>query len=92
MMNTATEIKRLKNCRGDARVYRLSESLDGFSHVIVSAAHTFDGPETYIFGCDKNGENIEYGELAGSFRGGLDHTQALMAAGYKIAHKGGVTC
>ena len=94
-MNTAIEIKRL-DWRGDARVYRLSEPLEGFSHVIVSAVTVSfmsplegflggsGGPETYIFGCNKKGEKIDWKELEGSFKGGLDHARALRGARYEI--------
>ena len=83
-MNTATEIKRLKDWRGDARVYRLSKPLEGFSHVVVSAANVpFSGPETFIFGGTNEKGEVEWKELTGSFKGDLDHARALRDAGYE---------
>ena len=60
-------------------------------HVIVSAVTVPNmggyldldgGAETYIFPADKNGEIEDWGELDGSFRGGLDHEKALTGAGW----------
>ena len=50
--------------------------------VVVSAAVAFGSPETYIFPADRSGEITDYGELEGSFRGRLDHEEALRNAGY----------
>ena len=95
MTGTATYIKRVLGATGDMRLYRLDPPISGedyegrsltFEHVVVSATVVpfGSGPETYIFGCDSEGESIDYGELDGSFRGGLDHAQALRNAGYEI--------
>jgi len=95
--NTATFIRHIKGWTGDARLYRLSEPLikkseyDGdaeekYDYVVVSAVVAmFSGPETYIFGSDKEGEVESYHELKGSLRGKLDHTVALAGAGYLLA-------
>jgi len=60
------------------------------THVVVSAAVVpFGGPETYIFpaGKDEGGDwqIADWLELEGSFRGGLDHAEALRRAGYEVA-------
>lgn len=44
----------------------------------------FSGPETYIFPADKTGEIVNWSELDGSFKGGLDHEQALVNAGFEV--------
>lgn len=44
----------------------------------------FSGVETYIFPSDAHGEVADWGELDGSFRGGIDHARALKNAGYDI--------
>ncbi len=41
-------------------------------------------PETYIFPCTPEGNVTSWGELEGSYRGGLSHAQALLNAGYEI--------
>jgi hypothetical protein len=54
-------------------------------HVIVSASVVpVSGPETYIFPADSEGNILDWAELEGSFRGDLDHTRALIGAGYVI--------
>lgn len=84
-MKTATFIKTIDGWRSDARLYSLSEPLDGHDNVIVSAVvATFSGPETYIFAATRDGECVDFGELDGSFRGGLDHERALKSAGYGV--------
>lgn len=67
-------------------VYRLSEPLEGYSFVRVSAATVaYSGPETYIFGCSTaSGDVDDWGELEGSYRGGLDRAKALSDAGYEV--------
>lgn len=55
-------------------------------YVIVSAANVpYSGPETYIFSADENGNVTNWSELPGSYRGDLDHENALHRAGYAIA-------
>ena len=81
----AIEIKKLEGFTGDARLYRLNPSFYGHKFVVVSATVApFSGPETYIFPADENGEVTSWGELAGSFRGELDHKKALGNIGYEV--------
>ena len=85
-MNTAKFVKKI-NMRRDRNqvLYRLSEPLDYYSYVMVSAGHTWDhGDETYIFGANEEGEVLNWGELTGSYTGGLSHKEALAGAGYEI--------
>jgi hypothetical protein len=94
---TATQLDTLKTFNGDARLYKLSEPIgydwdcdtDDYKsktdYVVVSAANVLlDGPETFIFPADESGEVVHWGELGGSFRGGLDHERALNDAGYTV--------
>lgn len=89
-------IKFLDNYTGDARLYKLTTPIikegwdeedppQTYKYVVVSATVVmFSGPETYIFGADKDGKVLDWCELNGSFRGGLDHTKALENAGYEV--------
>ena len=92
-MKTAKLVKDLsEDFRGEAKLYELSEPMTyGWdedkttAHVIVSAVVAmFSGPETYIFPASPDGEIIEYGEMAGSYRGGLCHEKALQNAGFAL--------
>jgi hypothetical protein len=90
-MKTAKLIMNIKGWRGDARLYKLSEPVEYNAEekktkfVIVSAVHTsFSGSETYIFPANKDGAVTDWGELEGSFRGGLDHVVALENAGFTV--------
>ena len=69
------------------KFFRLSEPLSDASYVCVSAldfAQDTQEPETSIFSCDAAG-NIAFAErLPGSFRGAMDHEQALRNAGYVV--------
>lgn len=85
MSGTATLVRKLSGYAGDARFYRLDPPLDEGEHVIVSAAQTHSGPETYIFPATPDGEVADWGEIHGSIRGRLDHAEALRGAGYEIA-------
>ncbi len=69
--------------RGDWRLY-LTTGGPLPLYVIVSAAEVLGEPETYIFEADPLGNVIEWIELEGSYKGGLDHEQALRRAGYMI--------
>lgn len=86
MSKQAKFLKDLDGFTGMAKAYELSEPLGGFTHVVVSAAtvmHT--GPETYIFGADPGTLKVaDWCELEGSYRGGLDHEEALRSAGYEV--------
>ncbi|ASZ73371.1 hypothetical protein SEA_LUCKYBARNES_54 [Brevibacterium phage LuckyBarnes] len=95
MKKTATLIKDYTESPvADQRVYRLmpphvEKDYHGVEHtydvVIVSAADVpFSGPETYIFPGTADGEVTDYGELEGSYRGGLDHEEALRGMGYEV--------
>jgi hypothetical protein len=84
--------------RGDARLYKLSppmradmygedsdEVTADYDYVVVSAVDaSYSGPETYIFGSNKDGECPSMLELPGSFKGGKDHALALARAGYAL--------
>jgi len=84
-MLTAKLIGPRPNMQGDGRIFELSEPHEGYSKVLVSAVHAvYSGPETYIFGIEEDG-TIDWGELSGSFRGSLDHEEALKNAGYTIS-------
>jgi len=94
-MKTAKFIKDCVEFTGTAKLYELSEPVryqtkyDGdykeTSFVIVSATNAFGiEPETYIFPADGNGEVLSLTELAGSYKGGLNHEEALNNAGYYI--------
>lgn len=84
-MKTARLIKELSGFTGTAKLYELSEPLDDATHVVVSAADVpYSGPETFIFPADAKGEVTGWGELDGSYRGGLSHDAALTKAGYAV--------
>ncbi len=84
-MKKAKLVKHIDDWISDARLYRLSTPLQGNKYVIVSAVVAFgSGAETYIFPADKDGNALNMLELEGSFRGALDHAQALENAGYQI--------
>lgn len=77
--------------QGRAALYRLEPPLSYYNrdedleaeYVLVSAVIApFSGPETYIFPCDSEGNVKSWGELKGSYRGGLNHGEALRGAGY----------
>ena len=83
----AKRIKEMEGWKGRAYLYELDEPLDGHNYVIVSAAVVpYSGPETYIFPADgPDAEDAsDFGELDGSYRGGLSHEKALARAGYSV--------
>lgn len=89
-MKTAKYLRNVTGWTGDARVYELSEPLEGAKFVIVSATVAlYTGAETYIFpatvGSLEEDDPSDWGELEGSYRGGLSHADALEGAGYVIA-------
>lgn len=93
MQKTARKIRDLSGFTGQAALYELSEFIEiggtdeVFNHIVVSATIVpYSGPETYIFPANADGTVADWGELNGSFRGGLDHEQALKNAGYAIEH------
>ena len=93
-MKTAKILRRLEDYTGVAYLCHLDPPLareawseedqpPSYEHVVVSATvASYSGPETYIFGADEAGEVAAWGELPGSYRGGLDHEEALRGAGY----------
>lgn len=88
-MKAARYLTTLPGWIGDARVYELDPPmLEETRYVIVSAVDAmFTGPETYIFPAEKTGDVFDVAdmlELDGSFRGALDHEQALANAGYEV--------
>ena len=93
----ATFVKQ-RNGNGEGRVYRVEPPIKAnryavaddeqasFDHVWVSAVvASYSGPETYIFGSDTDGNVLDWCELEGSFKGGLDHAEALRGAGYEVS-------
>lgn len=99
-MGTATLLKDdLAGFNGHAALYRLDPPMRDkdwddkprgrpIRHVVVSAANVmFSGPETYIFAANAKGKISNWRELDGSYRGDLNHTQALAGAGYTIVSK-----
>ena len=93
-MKTATKVRELEGWRSHAILFRLSEPMEyghyeddqgSTEYVIVSAVVAdFSGPETYIFPAREDGTSISMSELNGSYRGGLDHREALAGAGYTV--------
>ena len=83
-MKTATKVKDLENPKAMQSLYRLSDRLRGFDYVVVSAVLAPYVHETYIFGSDKNGEVLEWGELPGSECYVYSHEKALNNAGYEV--------
>jgi hypothetical protein len=75
-------IRKLDGFTGDARLYKLATPVDyqgrTTEYVIASATVVpFGGPETYIFAADKDGNILNWLELPGSYKGGLDHEEAM---------------
>lgn len=96
---TATFVKDVsENFTGSAKLWKLSypvnygwgnDEEDGgkkTNYIVTSAAVVmFSGAETYIFPSDEIGNVIDWGEMNGSFRGSLDHEQAIENAGWVVA-------
>jgi len=87
----------LKGFNGVAHLYVLSEpveydwdnSLDkntATTYFVVISANVVpgSGPETYIFAANSDGIITDFLELAGSYRGGLEHNQAIWNAGWEL--------
>jgi hypothetical protein len=73
------------NWTGTAKHYRCDPPLEGHEFVVASATVAmYSGPETYIFPADAEGRVTGWGELEGSYRGGMDHDEALVNAGYEV--------
>lgn len=86
---TAKMIRQLDGWTGDAALYELSKPItdrDGLKHkfVIASATLVLGSPETYLFPANAEGKCLDFGELTGSYRGGLSHTKALLGAGFAV--------
>lgn len=94
----ATFLRQADGFMGDARVFRLdppfvyvqwgadSGVMKDAEYVVVSGVvATFSGPETYIFQSDEDGDVTSWVELKGSFRGAIDHAEALRGMGYEVA-------
>ena len=87
---SAVAVKNIKEAKGRACLYKLSEPLVGYEYVVVSAARDHTDSynnligETFIFGSDESGKIRSFLELPGSYKGGLDHQKALNDAGYDI--------
>lgn len=76
----------LSRVGADQRHYQLDAGGPLPAYVVVSAVSVpFDGPETYIFTANSEGAITSYMELEGSFKGGLDHAEALRRAGYEVS-------
>lgn len=90
MSKTATFLKKIDlsvnhGYAVEQRVYVMSPPHDGADFVLASAANApYTGPETYLFPCDADGDVTCWGELDGSYRGGLDCDEAIRNAGYKV--------
>jgi hypothetical protein len=100
MKKIATKIERkLDTFTGDAALFSVDPPMEDcrwnddderetikYNYVVVSATIApYSGAETYIFGADAEGKVLSWSELDGSYRGGLDHEEALRNAGYQIA-------
>ncbi len=98
-MAKATFLGKIDHVRGDTRHYRLDPPMQytdydyssgdevevtrTAEYVIVSGVVVLlSGPETYIFPADED-DITDWGELDGSFRGYVDHAEALRRAGYE---------
>jgi hypothetical protein len=96
---TAVLVRKLTDFRGDARLFRVDPPMPEVEtdwdtgtgrviyheYVVVSAVVAmFSGPETYIFPATPDGEVVNFLELDGSYRGGLNHETALNNAGYAV--------
>ena len=87
---TATLITNKPGLRGEYRLYRLSEPLEGHDFVQVSAiriAIDTGLPETYIFPSNEAGDITDWLDLPGSIQGVSDHALALAGAGYELARE-----
>lgn len=88
-----------ENFKGTARLYRVKPKAVWYewpedsdkrvrrtTRFIVTAATEvpYSGPETYIFPADRSGKVKDWGELEGSYKGGLDHDEAIQRAGYTL--------
>lgn len=85
--------------KGDMRLYRLSTPVNYSEYgadsqsavmrteyvlVVTVCSETFSLAETLIYPANENGRFLSRVELPGSYRGGLDHAEALRRAGYTV--------
>ena len=94
----AVFLRNLDGFTGHASLYKLDEEIGycadwnepgkfaGYTrYVVVSATDVMPGgPETYIFPADEDGNVLNWQEMTGSYRGGLDHAEALRRMGATI--------
>lgn len=94
----ATFVRVVPGFIGDARLYRLNPPMPTYDpdnewetpsepaeYVVVSGTVVmYSGRETYIFAANADGRIVDWSELDGSFRGGIDHERALRGAGYTV--------
>lgn len=74
---------KLKNINGHQILWEVLPRIEGHKYIITSASDVqFSGPETYMFASDENGKIIDWCELPGSYRGGLDHKNCFKNIGY----------
>lgn len=82
-------IDGLQGFKGHAALYQLNPPIkdddnEEYEYVIASAVVAlFSGPETLIFPATKDGEVINFRDIAGE-RGTLNHTVALNNEGYTV--------
>ena len=93
---TTKTAKHIKDIKSDGpasqALYKLDPPLEDYDgkpreFVVVSAVTTYSGPETYLFPANESGKIVDWGEMGGSYRGGLSHQQALENAGYTMLTK-----
>lgn len=75
--------RKIKNINNHQVLWEVLPRIDGNKYVITSTSNVqFTGPETYMFAADEKGNIIDWGELPGSYRGGLDHKKCFECIGY----------
>lgn len=85
----------LKNFKGHAALYKLSEPLiyqswldktaKHYEYVICSTSYNSLGElQTLIFGANQKGEVVDWGDLPGSMRNSTSHEEVLNNAGYEL--------
>jgi len=89
--------KRISPSGAIQKIYRLDPPLEEVrddeiegpvDYICVSGVYApYSGPETYIFPCNAKGEILSFLELPGSFRGAIDHDEALSNFGYEPVYE-----
>jgi hypothetical protein len=83
-MNKAIFIKDFKTHFGNAKLYKMNPAYEGHDFVRASAANVpYSGDEVYLFPSDEKGNISDFGELDGSYRGGLDFSKVIKDIGYE---------